>query len=48
MEIAHVLGSKDTYVNDAYAHYIELYDINYHSTAVYNYFKEKYPDLFED
>ena len=48
MEIAHVLGSKDTYVNDAYAHYIELYDINHHSTAVYNYFKEKYPDLFED
>ena len=48
MEIAHVLGSKDTYVKDAYQHYIEQYNLVYHSTALYDYFKEKYPDLFED
>lgn len=48
MEIAHVLGSKDTYVKDAYQHYVEKYNIQYHSTAIYDYFKEKYPDLFED
>lgn len=48
MEIAKVLGTKDSYINNAYASYIEAYAIEYHDTAVYDYFKGKFPELFED
>lgn len=48
MEIAKVLGTKDSYINNAYASYIEHYSIVYHDSAVYDYFKSKFPELFED
>ena len=48
MEIAKVLGTKDSYINNAYASYIEAYAIEYHDTAVYDYFKGKFPELFEE
>ena len=47
-EIANVLGNKDSYVNSAYANYIEQYSIAFHDTTIYDYFKEKFPELFED
>ena len=48
MEIAKVLGTKESYVNNAYQSYIEKYSLEYHDQALYDFFKEKFPDLFED
>lgn len=47
-ELANALGTKDTYSNKAFSALIEAYAIKYHDTSIYDFFKEKYPDLFED
>ena len=47
-EIAKVLGTKDSYVNNAYASYIKQYSIAYHDQSIYDYFKNKFPELFEE
>lgn len=47
-EISRVLGTRESYKNDAYASYIELYSVAYHDTTIYDYFKAEYPELFED
>lgn len=47
-DIAKILGTKDSYVTDAQASYIKLYSITYQDSSVYEYFKSKYPELFED
>lgn len=46
-ELAETLGTKDSYINNAYASYIEQYSLVYHDSAIYDYFKEKYPELFD-
>ena len=46
-ELASTLGTKDAYINNTYASYIEQYSLEYHDSAIYDYFKEKYPELFE-
>lgn len=48
-EISRVLGTKDSYTNNAYASYMKdnHYDIVYHDQTVYDYFKSTYPELFE-
>ena len=48
MEIAKVLGTKESYVNNAYQAYIEKYSLEYHDQSLYDFFKEKFPELFED
>lgn len=47
-EIAKTLGTKDSYVNNAYASFIEEYSLIYHDSSIYDYFEEKFPELFED
>lgn len=47
-KVAEVLGTKDSYINNAYSHYIKDYSLQYHDASIYDYFKEKYPELFED
>ena len=47
-EIAKVLGTKDSYINNAYASYIKEYSLAYHDQSIYDYFKSKFPELFED
>jgi hypothetical protein len=47
-EVTHVLSAKDSYINNAYESYIELYSIIYHDTSIYDYFAEQFPDLFDD
>lgn len=46
-EISRVLGTKDSYTNNAYAEYIKKYDVVYHDQDVYDYFKSTYPELFD-
>lgn len=48
MELAKVLGTKDSYTNDAYGYYIEDYALQYHDQKIYDYFKDKFPELFEE
>lgn len=45
--LAETLGTKDSYINNAYASYIKECSLTYHDTAILDYFKEKYPELFE-
>lgn len=47
-EISKILSNKDTYTNKAYASYIKEYSIVYHDQSLLDYFKEQYPELFED
>ena len=47
-KLADALGTKDTYVNKAYSELIKGYSLKYHDNDIYDYFKEKYPELFED
>lgn len=47
-ELAATLGTKDSYVNNAYASYIEKYAVMYHDTSVLDFFKEKFPELFDE
>lgn len=46
--LAETLGTKDSYVNKTYSSYIEKYSVAYHDSSIYDYFKEKFPELFED
>ncbi len=46
-KLAETLGTKDSYINNAYSSYIEKYSLAYHDSTIYDYFKEKYPELFE-
>lgn len=46
-KLAETLGTKDSYVNKTYSSYIEKYSVSYHDSSIYDYFKEKYPELFE-
>lgn len=48
MEIANVLGTKDSYINSAYGYYIEQYGVTYHDTTIQEFFESTFPDLFED
>ncbi len=45
--IAKILSNKDSYTNKAYVSYIKTYSITYHDQGLLDYFKEKYPELFE-
>lgn len=47
-DVAHVLGTRDAYINSANEKYIEEYCVYYHDSTIYEYFKSTFPDLFED
>lgn len=47
-QIAKILGTKSTYITNAYTYYLKQYTFTYHDTSVYEYLKATYPDLFED
>ena len=47
-EISKILSNKDTYTNKAFASYIKEYSLVYHDQSLLDYFKDKYPELFED
>ena len=46
-EVAKLYATKDTYINDAYSKYIEDSKIIYYDQVIYDYFKEKFPELFD-
>lgn len=47
-EVARVIGSNEKYQTLSTKHWLEQAKIKYHDSKVYDYFKENYPDLFED
>ena len=47
-EVARIIATKDTYQTLSTKHWLEKAALKYHDTKVYDYFKENYPDLFED
>ena len=47
-EVARIIATKDTYQTLSTKHWLEKAAMEYHDTKVYDYFKENYPDLFED
>lgn len=47
-EVARVIADNDAYKSSSTKHWLEEAAIKYHDSTVYDYFKENYPDLFED
>lgn len=47
-EVARVVANNDSYQTASTKHWLEQAEIKYHDTKIYDYFKENYPDLFED
>jgi len=43
--VAKILGTKDSYIKDAYTEYLNNYDITFYDSSLYDYFKSEYPDL---
>ena len=46
--VAKVLGTKDSYIKDAYTEILKNYEFVFYETSLYEHFKSEYPDLFED
>ena len=44
-QVAKILGTKDSYIKDAYTEYLNKYEFTFFDTALYDYFKSEYPDL---
>lgn len=47
-QVAKVLGTKDSYITDAYTKYLEKYTFTFYETSLYEHFQSEYPDLFDD
>ena len=47
-EVAKIIAADDSYKSLSTKHWLEKAGLKYHDTKVYDYFKENYPDLFED
>ncbi len=47
-EVARVIADNETYKSSSTKHWLEQAAMKYHDSKVYDYFKENYPDLFED
>lgn len=43
--IAKVLGTKDSYIKDAYTEYLNKYSFDFYDSSLYDYLKSEYPDL---
>ena len=46
-EVAQKYASRETYKTKALVHYLEEANIEFHDTAVYEYFKSTYPDVWD-
>ena len=44
-QIAKLLGTKDSYIKDAYTELLNNYEFTFFDTSLYDYFKSEYPDL---
>ncbi len=44
-QVAKILGTKDSYIKDAYTTYLNKYEFVFFDTSLYDYFKSEYPDL---
>ena len=44
-QIAKVLGTKDSYIKDAYTEVLNKYEFAFYDSSLYDYLKEQYPDL---
>jgi len=47
-QVAKVLGTKDSYIKDAYTQLLTPYKFTFFDTSLKDYFKSEYPDLFDD
>ena len=47
-EVARIIGANDTYRTLSTKHWLEQAALEFHDQKVYDYFKDNYPDLFED
>ena len=46
-EIVQIVSNNDTYKNLSKKHWLEEMNLKYHDTAVYDYFKSNFPELFD-
>ena len=46
--VSKVLGTKDSYIKDAYTEILKKYSFVFYETSLYEHFKSEYPDLFDN
>ena len=44
-QVAKILGTKDSYIKDAYTQFLNKYDFTFFDQSLYDYLKSEYPDL---
>ena len=44
-QVAKILGTKDSYIKDAYTEYLNKYEFTFFDSSLYDYLKAEYPDL---
>ena len=44
-QVAKILGTKDSYIKDAYTEYLNKYEFTFYDSSLYDYLKSEYPDL---
>lgn len=47
-EVAKILGETSANQTSAYNHYLEQYAIEFHDQDIYEYFKESFPDIYDE
>lgn len=47
-EIVQIVADNETYKNLSKKHWLKEMNLEYHDQVIYDYFKESFPDLFED
>ena len=44
-QVAKILGTKDTYIKDAYTQFLNNYEFTFYDQSLFDYLKSEYPDL---
>lgn len=47
-EIARILGVREASINASNLHWLKLADLNFHDQTIYDFFKERFPTLYDE
>jgi hypothetical protein len=47
-EIARILGVREASINASNLHWLKLADLKFHDQTIYDFFKERFPTLYDE